>query len=165
MTSENDEVFFFKKNYIEDIMAISEDLENDLPSLKAIFKRKQKVLENMEENFSESEMISDNEEFHKTCTLYNMLPDEEDDEEEEENDIHKSKYFQIANKEIEEERKNYITKLWYFFKFINKNNIHNNLNYNKDVNFYIKFCDSYIKTFGDYVLKAEYSFYIGLTFT
>ena len=159
LTSEDDEVFFFKKNYIEDIVAIFDDLENDLPSLKAIFKRKQKVLENMEEeSFSESEKDSENEVFHKTYTLYNMLPNEKDDEEEE-NDLHKSKYFKMANKEIEEERKNYITKLWYFFNFINKNNIQNNINNNKDVYFYINFCDSYIKTFGDYIIKSRIFFF------
>ena len=139
----NKEIFILKKEYAQDISTISEELKNSMPALEYIINSKKNLFE------EESENDDDN---------LSQESKNNDKKEESINIIHQGKFYDKAKNEIEDERKKYIQNLFYFYDFINKNNIEQTFNNNKDVCFYINFCDSYSKMFGNNVLKNRIFF-------
>ena len=145
------EVIFLEEKHKESIQKIFETIEGleNLHSLELIIDERH-LFDDVDDEASEEEKESS-----IKITKENILPFNDNNIEEDEEE--KNNFIRKANKEVEHERKIYITKLFYFLNYINKDNIHKSLN-NKDVSFYSSFCDSYTQTFGNYILKFRIFF-------
>ena len=68
------------------------------------------------------------------------------------------KFRKMAEKQIVSERRDYIIKLFDFFKFINENNNKDFIN-NSDINFYIDYCQTFTKHYEKNLLKNQFFFF------
>ena len=140
----NKDIFILRKEHVKELKYISEQLGIDMPALIYAVNAKKDLFECESENDNNDNISDDSNNKDKNEELINV--------------VHQGKFYDKAKIEIENERKNYIKNLFYFYDFINKSNIAQTFNNNKDVCFYINFCDSYSKMFGNYVLKSRIFF-------
>ena len=156
----NSEKIFLDESYNDEITEIFEHLKSNSISekLKLVLQRILDIMNMSEENKDQSLDEEDNLIGPNTKQFSDIESIQEGEEEnfiEENSDI----YYNLANSEIQEERKNYILKLFNFFDFINTNNNKKEaINNDKDVCFYNSFCESYTKMFGKYTLKTRIFF-------
>ena len=140
----NQKIYLLTKEYAEEILYIYDQLGSFMPALHKVIEAKK--------NLFETESVNDYDDKKSEDSSF------VENDEKEVKVFHEGKFYNKAKNEIEIERKDYIKNLFYFYDFINKNNINNAFNNDKDVCFYINFCDSYSKTFGNYVLKSRIFF-------
>ena len=69
-----------------------------------------------------------------------------------------NKFNSLAEDEIVNERKNYVIKLFDFFKLINENNKDKEFNI-PNISFYMKYCESFAKCYKNYLLKNHFFFF------
>ena len=153
----NAEIIFLEEKNKDDINQIYEFLgeigdTEKIFHIENILNKKQILQETFDEIKTDEENNSKNRRKKDSSSNENNRANDE-----EENNELKNKLILLANSEVEYERKNYITKLFYFLDFINKNNISKLYNY-KDISFYISFCESYLQEFGKYILKSRIFF-------
>ena len=161
------EKIFLDQSYKDEIIIIFENFESNsipeeyrLPYLAKITERINILGE--EDDGEENKSQSSDEEDNLIGPNIRQFSDKDSIKEVEELNVIETnydKYYNLANKEIQEERKNYVLKLFNFFDFINTNNNNKEaINNDKDVCFYSSFCESYTKMFGRYTLKTRIFF-------
>ena len=156
LENDKNEKIFLDESHKDDIFEIFENLRNSsllfkdiLPSLQRIIDKQKIIGENDSSSAEEDNKIIEPQE--------QILANENKNDEENWGNENSNDFYSDAHKEVEEERRSYIKKLFYFFDLINTNNKKED-NDNKDVKFYSSFCSSFMKMYGEYILKSRIFF-------
>ena len=151
------EIIFLDDSNKDEIFDVLDSLKNGESFSEDILPALDKIMDkiNLMEDSSSESSSSENNLVENKNKEFSIKEEDEQIKKDENSEL----YYNFANKEIEEERKNYVIKLFNFFHFINSNNDkEESSKNNQDVYFYNNFCESYAKMFEKYTLKTRIFF-------